>query len=189
MRNCFYLSALLVITLLASCSDDEKMPDEIMISYILGLQVVDEEGNNLLNPNNSDNILENDISMVFNGQKYPLQVISGIEYADITLTAPPSNSKWSSFIKWKGLCYITDEVNPYRLRVGLISSSFKTGGENLSIDFGDGTSFAFQLVQDGDTDKNVKILHNSIELTPSHTQKDMTFSPGSTIINYMIVKP
>ena len=71
MKPRYYLIAFAAITvLLSSCQKEKKDVIWDLAPTAIIIDVVDENGKNLLDPANPDNILETDITMTHNGRKY-----------------------------------------------------------------------------------------------------------------------
>ena len=75
MRPISLMLKLMVLCFLCSCSDDKepyRMPYDEFTPINIYLAISDEAGNDLLNPENPDNILEDEVYVAFKGQEYHL---------------------------------------------------------------------------------------------------------------------
>lgn len=71
----FQILAMIVITLsCAACSSDNEESDITLYDFTVDyyVHVVDEQGNNLIDPTNPENILDQNICVLYNGKEYPL---------------------------------------------------------------------------------------------------------------------
>lgn len=68
------LFIILFSCLAVSCSSENEESDIILYDFTVRyhIYVVDEQGNNLIDPANPDNILDQDICVLYNGKEYPL---------------------------------------------------------------------------------------------------------------------
>ncbi len=67
------LATSLILLLLTSCSDEEYFEGESDPYVEYRIAVVDEKGNNLVDPANPNNILDRSVSVVYHGEEYPLE--------------------------------------------------------------------------------------------------------------------
>ncbi len=109
--------ALILGLIFISCSSD-KENDEPSIHYPdedieLYLNIVDSQGNNLLDDKNPNNILSQDINLIFRGRKYPLMTIEDI-YEKYVVT---SDNPLDGFL---GLCYLTEPNEDYPITKPII---------------------------------------------------------------------
>ncbi|MCI8998376.1 MAG: hypothetical protein HFJ95_05200 [Muribaculaceae bacterium] len=176
-----YLKLLPLILLLCSCSDsDDGSFDNFTADYevYFHLDVVDEQGNSLLDSNNPDNILEQGVTMTYNGVEYPLVSEEEAMRGDKIHCPYPQSRLMIPFIY--GIYYDTERDKMY---VGdfWAGTSIK---EEFTISWGDGTpDDKFEFRSDLFRPKNKKPYY---KLTVWMNGKKSRFD--STIAEFKIVR-
>ncbi len=159
IRKIYLLVLLVVGALFNSCevdSNDQNNPEEPVldidgdfVNYFVDICVLDAETKvNLLDPETDGNILNQKITMDYDGKTYPM--VMGTERPQI----------W--YVDFRGLVWELTCERTYILSVGV----FKTGGTvnvPFAINWGDGSKTDFVVTAD------VKRIHNDFDVIRSLT--------------------
>ena len=126
---------LLIITTCCFVSCDNNMTWDIAPVYFT-FNVQDANGNDLLDPNTENNILDNDIKVVFEDKEYP---------KDVDMT-PTENTKFYMAVL-KGLYTVKYDDDDYHLEFGQFMGS-EDHDKSFVIHWGDGTHDEVSFVHD-----------------------------------------
>ena len=124
-----FIGLVTLLTIFAGCNDEEEYDPLIwdFKCYNINIIVLDEEGNDLLDHNNPENILNNEITVVYNNNKYAKKYEN-----EITLRALTPQKL--------AIRTIHDEKNnKHYIAFGEFSPTENFKSETFTIDWGDGT--------------------------------------------------